>query len=405
MKTAFLKKSINGLALIAAIFLSMTVSCQKQETDLVPPSSERNFSTWAEVFESYWRAMNYNYVFWDIDETDWDKVYETYYPRFEALGTYSMSTFEEAGALFDELSANLVDHHYTFMLKSTEYNYYVQPSGKEIATRDYYHERMDLQQLVDNATAGVGSGRIVSFEGAVSEVNGSNMLAMSYLIDDVAYIYFSNFYWTYLMLYSADLENDPLYKVYENFFNLIDNTPGLKGVIIDVRNNGGGYINDAYYFYSKMMGESVQPMWTRTKNGLGRYDYGPWVPYIVDPAADSRNLQVPIVQIVDLYSVSMSEMSSLIVKELHNGVVVGERTYGGLGMLMGDFDYSYAGEVENASYWIYTTTTMSKDLHGNRLEGVGVIPDIEVLFDEAAFMSGNDVQLEAALDYIESAMR
>lgn len=48
---------------------------------------------------------------------------------------------------------------------------------------------------------------------------------------------------------------------------------------------------------------------------------------------------------------------------------------------------------------------MSKDLHGNRLEGVGVIPDIEVLFDEAAFMSGNDVQLEAALDYIESAMR
>ena len=43
-----------------------------------------------------------------------------------------------------------------------------------------------------------------------------------------------------------------------------------------------------------------------------------------------------------------------------------------------------------------------KDAKGVNHEGVGVTPDIEVFYDEAAMESGTDVQLDRAIEYIHT---
>ena len=41
--------------------------------------------SYSDVFESFWKGMNENYMFWDIETVDWNNMYKTYKPRFEAL--------------------------------------------------------------------------------------------------------------------------------------------------------------------------------------------------------------------------------------------------------------------------------------------------------------------------------
>ncbi|MEG0162513.1 MAG: hypothetical protein RR652_01120, partial [Mucinivorans sp.] len=56
--------------------------------------------------------MNNSYVLWDIDPTDWDKVYDEYLPRFQALDSQEEVSTYQLEKLYTELSKDLIDHHY-----------------------------------------------------------------------------------------------------------------------------------------------------------------------------------------------------------------------------------------------------------------------------------------------------
>lgn len=63
--------------LLALLFVLGLVSCRKEMPDMQNPREETIYN-WDQLFESYWNGMNYNYVFWDIDTTDWDKMYKNH---------------------------------------------------------------------------------------------------------------------------------------------------------------------------------------------------------------------------------------------------------------------------------------------------------------------------------------
>ena len=228
------------------------------------------------------------------------------------------------------------------------------------------------------------------------------MLAISYRIDGVIYLHFTSFSFT------GAIENNPgnpAEEALRNFQRLILETPDIRGVIIDVRDNGGGYLDDMNELLAYMIDSPLHFAYTRVKSGLGRLDYGPWGPATVDPAPRHRKIEAPIVVLTNLYSVSMSELTAMAVSALPNGCVIGERSFGGTGPLTGDFLYSYNGFVSNAAVNIYCATAMTKDIHGEIHEGVGIVPDIEVLQDatmEAQLANGVDLQLERALEYIRT---
>ena len=177
---------------------------------------------------------------------------------------------------------------------------------------------------------------------------------------------------------------------------------GMKKLILDVRGNGGGYLADMQYTIAPLIDEELLIGYTRAKEGLGRLDYAPWIPSILAPAVHHRKVKAPIVVLADILSVSMAEMTAMAVSALPNGCVVGERTFGGTGPLTSDYTFSYSGQVNNPYMMIYTSTTMLKDVKGVIHEGVGVTPDIEVFYDEAAMEAGTDVQLDRAIEYIQT---
>ncbi len=185
----------------------------------------------------------------------------------------------------------------------------------------------------------------------------------------------------------------------------------LKGVIIDVRSNSGGFMNDSRYLLGALLPSGgLQYGWSRYKRGVGRYDLSPFTPKTIFTMDDSHEIidDKPIVVLANAQSVSMSEMTSLSVKQLKNGTVIGRRTFGGLcGLTSNTYNtYNYSGHagVRNVTpVWVYIPTECIFDMDKKPLDGIGVTPDIEVAYDAALFRdTGKDTQIDRALEYIRT---
>lgn len=186
----------------------------------------------------------------------------------------------------------------------------------------------------------------------------------------------------------------------------------LGGVIIDVRSNGGGMLDDYRYVLGALLPSGGHHMAdARFKRGLGRFDYSPIMPQTMPTMeAEHETVTEPIVVLCNCSSVSMAEMTSMGAKVLENGTLIGTRTWGGFSALSSNENYSnnYAGYVgiQNVTpvfCYIPQEVTFSI-LDGKIVEGHGVEPDIEVSMDFDAWNKGNgsDSQLDRALQFIRT---
>ena len=101
-----MKKSI--ILIIAALLV--LASC----SDFTPkaPYEYADDGTWEGIFSGFWHGMNENYVFWNVDDTDWDGVYRKYMPLFRDLGEYdNEDTSEDAARYFYDIVSGLSDGH------------------------------------------------------------------------------------------------------------------------------------------------------------------------------------------------------------------------------------------------------------------------------------------------------
>jgi hypothetical protein len=188
-------------------------------------------------------------------------------------------------------------------------------------------------------------------------------------------------------------------------------TGQLKGVIIDVRNNGGGNTGDYQYVLGSMLPSGGHTFASaRFKTGIGRFDYSPLTPEVFKTREDAHEtITEPIVVLANGNSVSMAEITSLGAKAIPNARLIGTRTHGGLCLLMSDpsaYSVNYASSVgiqNQTPFWAYipANTTISNDY--GILEGIGVTPDFEVQLDQNLLQTtGRDNQLERALLYIRT---
>ena len=202
-------------------------------------------------------------------------------------------------------------------------------------------------------------------------------------------------------------------EVWQAWFNTVQQlhrSGTLGGVILDVRGNTGGNTNDYQYFVGSLLPSGGQHLgYQRFKRGTARYDYSP----MMEATATTMNtphetITEPVVILTNCMSVSMSEMSTLGVKAMPNGKVIGKRTWGGLCPLCeNEYNtYNYSGHigVEGVTaVYGYVPMLAAFTLDGKLIEGEGITPDIEVDFDDTLFQStGRDTQLERALQYFTS---
>ena len=244
---------------------------------------------------------------------------------------------------------------------------------------------------------------------------------------NIAYLRFSSFALG-KHLNTTDLQEDSssvyasyqwaIHRVWHHWFDTIQvlsKNNELGGVIIDVRNNGGGNTSDYQYVLGALLPSGGFISHTmRTKNSMGRLDYGPKMPfrYPTYPAEHAVIDKQPVVVLANVNSVSMAEITSWGAKNMpgKNGKLIGTRTWGGLSCLIDDptyysLDYSGCFGVENVTP-VYAYVPRGISLFGEEnkiLEGIGITPDIEVTLDTAKYLlNGQDTQLERALEYIKT---
>ena len=244
--------------------------------------------------------------------------------------------------------------------------------------------------------------------------------------DGIAYLYISSFSLTpYLVsdIFTASFPETnrrsydlatQVRDVWSSWFRAVQvlhKSGQLRGVIIDVRNNGGGMLYDSNFLLGALLPSGgLQYGWARFKRGVGRYDYSPMMPMELYTLSSEHEIinDVPVVVLANSHSVSMAEATSLGVKQMPNGCLIGKRTYGGLCALTPESEFStnyttHIGQRGKTPVYCYLPNMAMFDMDNKVLDGVGVEPDIDVDIDKIDFVfEGKDSQLDRALEYIRS---
>jgi len=195
----------------------------------------------------------------------------------------------------------------------------------------------------------------------------------------------------------------PVKPVLDEFFRNTKD-PSIDGLIIDLRGNPGGAVSDLDFLIGKLITTPGHFSYTRTKNGNGRLDFTPWVKGYVHPQPGGTNFTKPIAVLVDNYSVSMSEMTSLAIKNIFpKSKLIGETTWGGTGQIPFNDTRYLGGQFIAANFVkVYTAGVEFRDKNLVSYENKGIVPDIKIAYDPEAIKSNVDVQLEKGIEYLIS---
>ncbi len=161
---------------------------------------------------------------------------------------------------------------------------------------------------------------------------------------------------------------------------------GEKGLIIDLRNNGGGLLDTAVSMLDRMLPEGVV-VYSKDKQG-NRQEY---------MAKNPDKFDKPLAILVNEYSASASEVFSGALQEKGTGKLVGTQTFG-KGIVQGIFGLSDGSAVKMTTAKYYTPG-------GRNIHGKGLEPDIKVKLSEKAVKLPNsgkkvDTQLKKAWRYL-----
>lgn len=172
---------------------------------------------------------------------------------------------------------------------------------------------------------------------------------------------------------------DSTFDLYSKLFNPITNGTAKK-VIIDLRGNGGGLVVDARNFTERFVTQQKVWGYQRTKEGNGRFNYSPWLEVRTKPNDFALKSNIPIGILIDNSSVSMSEISTLMIKSQGDHVkIVGDNSYGGFAGLGGNDDFNGGQRGSNNYIEFYMPLMAFKDANGKIVEAIGVTPDLKVI--------------------------
>ncbi len=119
---------------------------------------------------------------------------------------------------------------------------------------------------------------------------------------------------------------------------------GLKGVILDLRGNGGGLLNEAVNLVNVFVPQGEFVVSTKGKVPEWNISFK-----TQNPAVDET---IPVVVLVDAHSASASEVTSGALQDLDRAVIMGQRSFGkGLVQNMKDIGYNSKIKLTTAKYY------------------------------------------------------
>ena len=165
------------------------------------------------------------------------------------------------------------------------------------------------------------------------EVNIPNVPYSGMLDNNIGYINLT----TFTANAAANIKN--AYK------ELTSKNPGLKGIVLDLRQNGGGLLHEAVNICNLFLpqGEVV----VTTKGKVKEHDQ------TFKTMTAPTDLEIPLAVLIDKRSASASEIVSGVIQDLDRGVIIGQRSFGkGLVQNTKNVGYNSVLKLTTSKYYI-----------------------------------------------------
>lgn len=294
-------------------------------------------------FEALWKIMDEHYCFFQEKGVDWDSVHAVYAPRFNA----GMTDDQELEVLGNML-AELKDGHVN-LFASFDYSRYWG-----------FHEDYPKNYSDTLARHYLGTDYRIS--------NGFKYRIMD---DNVGYLRVSSFEDT---IGAGNLDDILLYL-----------QPCL-GIIIDLRDNGGGMLTAAEALAARFTDKEILVGYMRHKTGKGHNDFSDMEEQTLKPAKGIR-WHKPVVVLTNRSVYSAANEFVKYMRHCPHVTIVGDRTGGGAGL-------PFSSELPNGWSIRFSACPMY-DTDKQSTEN-GIEPDFKVGLRTDDFLRGRDTMIETA---------
>ncbi len=311
--------------IIPFIIIYLLISCENVlfEDDMASTNPKVNF-------EYLWNQCDEKYSYFDLKNINWDNVKVKYASKlYDDMSQDSL--FTVLGAMLSELRDDHTNLISNFNISRFGVKYLGQDNfdwriiEDNYLNQDYYNSGPFSHNFIDNEQ--IGYVRFASFPGTVDGGNLGFVL------------------------------------------NRYKNT---KGLILDLRENGGGAVSDVFNLLSRFIETKTLVNYSRIKSGPGHNDFSEDKPVYVTPYNGIR-YKNKVAVLTDRGTYSAGSFMSLATKAIPNMMLIGDITGGGLGLPNG-------GQLPNG--WFYRfSTTQALTLDKSPDYENGVPPDINVLFN------------------------
>ena len=319
---------------IAFLFILSITACEKA---LIPKLDK----TPSQVFEELWQHIDENYIYFDLKQVDWDKVYDQYAPLInDELSDNEL--FEICAAMVDELK----DGH----------NVLRRLNGNSQA----YDFRIGYEVLFD---PGVVRNNYLN-----NQFEEIGEYTYGLLENNIGYIHFKDFQ------PRGEIKTILAYMEEQQ----------VEGLVFDVRSNGGG--GNAERIVQYFIEETTTVGYTVEKAGKGRQEVTENLSFVIEPA--TPYFSKPVKVLTNRACFSATSYFAGMMKGLPTVKVIGQITGGGGGA--------------NASYqlpndWIISVSVGTfLDAQFDDIE-TGVVPHVELNNDATRLANGIDDILERAV--------
>lgn len=340
------------IALVALLFLLLIACSRNSERDNMEFSN-----TPAGNFIALWTIMDERYCFFDLKQkelgVDWDEVMDRYAPSI-SNDMSSRSLFEVLCSMIGELR----DGHVNL---TSPYDY-----GRNWSWKTDYHNNYsaDLREKY------LGKDYVIAGNGYYYRI----------LDDNIGYLVVESF--------GSSISSSRINV-------MLSNMTLCNGLIIDIRNNGGGDLRAAEFLASHFTEKSVTVGYTCYKSGPGHNDFSKLYKNTLNPAMEDLRWIKPVVLLTDRGCFSSANDFACSMKALDNVTLMGDTTGGGGGLPM-------SSELPNG--WVVRfSSSPTFDAEMNHVE-FGIAPDIRLDMDDSDVSAGIDTYIERARKFINDKL-
>lgn len=303
-------------------------------------------------FDALWKIMDERYCFFEAKDVDWDEVYARYSPRIS-----EDMTREALFDVMDEMLKELKDGHVNLY---SAFNVARYSAWYDDYPRNFYIDLIEHDNYLGKDYK-VASG-----------------LRYKVLNDNVGYVYYNSF--------SAGVGSGNLNEVIKHLLT-------CDGIIIDVRNNGGGQLTNSERLTEPFVKEKTLVGYMLHKTGKGHNDFSKPYEKTVKPYAGLSYLKkVAVLTNRRTYSAANDFVSAM--RYAPNVKIFGDVTGGGGGM-------PFSSELPNGWSVRFSASPML-DADMNHIE-FGVEPDVHCAVTEEDRNNNIDPIIEAAREYIRTS--